>query len=575
MIRLISILIKLTQYWRWLGASIGMLVVVGLIVALKPTPQQPSDYRYMLSSLEQQLSTTEGLLSIRTFYLPNQGVVLYSIGQAELAEQFRDPTWVETQLRQSSTVLAGFPQNQALTWIYETPNAPIQQITLEVPLNYIDNSAYYVYSQQTIASSIATPVTPVDGLSPSPQPTQATPTVMSAITPTILATPIEGAITTTQPILDQTDRPWSLDPTQWNSLAGEWTYAPNYARQQNIDGYDYISFLQAQSLRDYRVEVRLRITDGAMGGGIVYHMPANTQRNGGQVVDLLHDDNFVRFGRYDELGNYQYQGGVQPEKPINDREWHNLALEQRGNQSTVIVDDQVIGTIQNQSNQGAVGLVTSQANVEFADFQIIPLNLNGEVSSIPTPTSADFVLPSGEFIPQPSTSLLMNFDSNEQLDWYELNGDWQVIDGEYHQLIESNLDLGSISPFYSGNYTATVQIRAVTGFLNGGFYFHMPNPDRKLNASVVTFTNDAQQLEWGYFDQNGNFNYNGVANLALDRQKEWHELKLRVIENQATVSVDGQIVAQSIPLSSTIGYVGLLSSGGHLAYDNLKFEAAP
>jgi hypothetical protein len=293
--------------------------------------------------------------------------------------------------------------------------------------------------------------------------------------------------------------------------------------------------------------------EGSLGAGLIYNAPALDNRRGAQLVDLVEDGSFLRWGYYDEDGDYSYQGGLQIDPPVADGEWHTLRLVTRRNVSTIYLDGQELASVENQNEGGHVGLLTSQARVEFDD---ITLTTNpGEE------TPALLALPLAQFED--------TFNDGEADGWQVISGDWQVIEGEYRQLNPAESGQASVSPFQGETYTAQAKIRYLDGAMEGGFTYNMAQPDTLSRSQIVGYTADGQAVQWGYIDDAGNFIVDGQVEVADGRDGQWHSLQLTVEPTRALVSLDGQIVADNLPLTFEGGYVGLYTSQGSLAFDDI------
>jgi hypothetical protein len=108
--------------------------------------------------------------------------------------------------------------------------------------------------------------------------------------------------------------------------------------------------------------------------------------------------------------------------------------------------------------------------------------------------------------------------------------------------------------------------------MGAGFYFNMETRQAKTRSQMVNFVEAGQAIQWGHFDEGGNFVFDGLAEVPDASDGEWHLLRLDVRPAGATVTLDGQIVASDIPLSYTGGFVGLMVNTSHIAFDDVRIE---
>ncbi|NCC34814.1 MAG: DUF1080 domain-containing protein, partial [Chloroflexia bacterium] len=365
------------------------------------------------------------------------------------------------------------------------------------------------------------------------------------------------------PLLTSTFEDEGQTETLWRSLAGDWVMANGVYAQRNADGYDFLSLLDLPPQAHYSIETQLRLDSGTMGGGIIYNAPNLTSRNGAQLVDLDQSGAFLRWGHYEADGTYRYDGGTALDPDIGDGQWHTLRVVTHGATSTVWVDGREIAQISNLSVAGHVGLSTSQAQVSFDDVAVLALP---EGVTLPPPAASSQVRTS-------MTSLIDDFDDGDAKGWQVLNGTWQNLEGTYRQTSTSGADLSSVSLFQGDRYTATVQLQRLDGTMGGGLLFNMARRDSKSRSQIVNYTQDGKVLQWGHFDEGGNFVFEGSAEVPDGSDDAWHTLSLSVDDGKVTIILDEEIVATDVELTYTSGYVGLLASNSSVAFDDVAFVA--
>jgi hypothetical protein len=172
-------------------------------------------------------------------------------------------------------------------------------------------------------------------------------------------------------------------------------------------------------------------------------------------------------------------------------------------------------------------------------------------------------------VPSNGSNVLTDFDGGDAAEWSPFAGSWEVIDGAYHQTDEQGFDLGSSLGFSGDDYSLTANVRYLAGDMGAGFYFNMTNPDSKNSSQMLNFTDGGETLQWGHFNEAGEFIFNDNTPVPNVADGEWHTLQLIVKQDVATIILNSEIVAEGIPLTYTSGYVGLLTSTSHVAFDDI------
>jgi hypothetical protein len=299
-----------------------------------------------------------------------------------------------------------------------------------------------------------------------------------------------------------------------------------------------------------------------MGGGFIYNSPKKDTRAGAQVVDFDGKGSFLRWGSYSDKGTYVYGGGAKIDPPISDGQWHTLQLTTHGNTSVVALDGRKIGQISNISTSGYFGLITSKTKVDFDNISVVVLPEAGAASA-PQPSATPAAL----------TSFGDDFADGDTKGWQVLSGTWQNIDGTYQQTSGSGSDLGSVSPFHGDYFSATVRLKWLDGDMGAGLYFDLAERDKKNRSQMINYTQRGKVLQWGHFDEGGNFVFEGSAPVPDGSDGKWHVLNLRVKAGKATFVLDSTEIARDVSLTYTSGFVGLLASNSKVAFDDVAFVA--
>ncbi len=550
-----------------IGLFVGMLAIGGLLALrlLRPSvPLQILPGQAVANALVRSMAGSGEVQFVSGAYVPGEQLLLYTrLPESDLG---RIRSWAVVQLEPFADELARLPDQEDLTWMIDYGPDPALQELLVVPLQRVREPAFYRYisgapSLPTSVAVVPTAAAAAPLVVPVPVSTAAPVATAGSVAPTIsVAVPsVEsgrpGEVTS---LLSTGFEGEGSAASLWRPLSGDWSMVDGIYLQRDPNGYDYTTLLDLPPLAHSSIDARLRLVEGAMGGGIVYNAPDLTARNGAQLVDLDRSGAFLRWGHYNEDGTYIYGGGVALDPPLNDEQWHTLRIVTHAAESTVWVDGREIARISNDSTEGYVGLSTSQAQVEFDDVVVLALP---EGIDLPLSTSVPMTVTGG---------LSDDFEDGDSKGWQVLSGAWQSRDGAYLQTSTSGADLSSISLFQGANFTATVRLQWLDGTLGAGVIYNMARRDANARSQIVNYTEDGTLLQWGHFDEGGNFVFEGSAEVPDGSDGEWHSLELRVADGLADFLLDGELVAEQVELTYSSGYLGLLASNGSVAFDDVQ-----
>ncbi len=499
---------------------------------------------------------SEGVQFVSGAYLPGDRMLLYA--RTAEADRARVRNWAALQLEPFAERLAAMSASEQLTWVIDFGPPPGEQEAITLPLRRAADLAYYRYvsSAPGLLGAAAAPDQPqTSAAPPAPQATAA------PDQPQATAAPAVGTPSGT-PLLNTAFDEASGAPSAWLPLSGVWAVKGGIYNQGDNTGYDFISMLNVAPQTHYMFEAKLRLGEGEMGGGFVYNVPDTKARTGAQIVDFDLKGSFLRWGRYDDKGAYVYEGGVKLDAPISDGGWHNLRLVTHGAASMITLDGRQFGPIKNTSASGHVGLIASKTKVDFDNVALTALPETGGVP-LPQPTAA----------PAPATSFRDDFADGNAQGWQVLSGTWQIVEGAYQQTDLNGSDLGSVTPFTSDSFTMTVRLKRIAGDIGAGLYFNMDKRDSKARSQMINYTQVGKAIQWGHFDDGGNFVFEGSAPVPDGNDGAWHTIGVRVKAGAAAFSLDGKEIATAVKLAYAGGYVGLLSSHSRVAFDDVTISA--
>ena len=133
--------------------------------------------------------------------------------------------------------------------------------------------------------------------------------------------------------------------------------------------------------------------------------------------------------------------------------------------------------------------------------------------------------------------------------WVPFAGNWKIGGGELVQTETDQLEAGI---GYEGsafeNYVLQATFRHLEG-TGGGLLFNLPSPYQVNGGHMVRFSDQTDSIFWGYYDESGNFERQGFADIpeigAADQQ-------LRVYSDDSLGSYDiylgEDLLARGIPL---------------------------
>jgi hypothetical protein len=161
----------------------------------------------------------------------------------------------------------------------------------------------------------------------------------------------------------------------------------------------------------------------------------------------------------------------------------------------------------------------------------------------------------------------------------DIFGDIETISGEWvregtklSQLNSATYDFSISTGVYAGVYTLETAITLPEDpdllDAGGGILFHMPERDSRNGAHMVRLAGQ-DELIWGYYDQNGAFVGQGRADLETAEQGT-RALQVVADDEVYRIKVDGQDIAQDVPLKQQEGWIGLVSYRGPVAFDNIS-----
>ncbi len=167
------------------------------------------------------------------------------------------------------------------------------------------------------------------------------------------------------------------------------------------------------------------------------------------------------------------------------------------------------------------------------------------------------------------SSLAVNGQAAFDGNWIPFSGDWQVEAGSLSQLNPNGYDFGigyEDGAFQS--FVLQVSLAHLAG-RGGGALFNMPTPYQLNGAHMVRYSDKADAIFWGYYDDDLRFVGQGHAKLSAPGQAS-HTFKIISAEAMYDIYLDDQPVVHDVPLNRNNGYIGLITSRSSVLYDRVE-----
>lgn len=371
----------------------------------------------------------------------------------------------------------------------------------------------------------------------------------------------------------------------WVPFSGDWEIVDGYLAQRDPTGFDYGISYESDAFQSYILQVALTHQEG-IGAGVLFNMPTPYQTNGAHMVRYAESGNGVFWGYYDALGNFTGQGHAV--MPTSAGTTHTLKIVSGEAAFAIFVDNQqVAANVPLMLNSGYIGLITSRSAAAYGMVDVsglqndlwaagddAPSALNPAPMSGTTPQvgvdSADWGAPlwananffEAGFHPEAAKS-----------NWVPINGHWRI---KENTLVQTDIGGYDFGIGYSGeifqNYRYAVPLMHIGG-TGAGLLFNMPDPGSLAWASTVRYSDTADMLMWGYYDETGKFKGQGSADVAAPGT-ERHIISVLSKENTYDVLLDGETVGQDIPLARKRGYIGLVTSRSSARFGPLRVSGS-
>lgn len=386
---------------------------------------------------------------------------------------------------------------------------------------------------------------------------------------------------------------------RWFIQGGEWVIRDE-ALMQAADGVELGQIFIPQWLEEaqvYRLTIQIEMSDSTQAAGISF----NAQYP--QIYSLQHRVLVTRNGdRFEVVAGYMdaLEGFIpQVKVPLSSNAQRSQSLQTF--RLDLLVDENVYHVrVDGQTviykrplfyHGGLVGIVAVDGPSTFDNITLVAVEkVSVDPISTPAVDSDDEARAVAEHTPEapelpmaasPSTisdsrgsysSLGVNGQTAFDGSWIPFSGDWQVEAGSIIQLNPNGYDLGigyEDGAFQS--FVLEVSLAHLQG-RGGGVLFNMPTPYQLNGAHMVRYSDRADAIFWGYYDDDLTFIGQGYAKLSAPRQTS-HTFRVVSTETMYNIYLDDQLVVRDVPLHRNSGYIGLITSQSSVVYDWVEVSA--
>ncbi len=377
---------------------------------------------------------------------------------------------------------------------------------------------------------------------PSPATTTPEATTVSATTPIAAdnQTAVSGGTSPYHGVFDG-----KLSDAGWKVLNGDWKFQDGNFVQTKVDGFDFSTIYTKSAFQNFSIQVGLTHKEGS-GAGLLFNMPYTDKLSGASMVRYSDKrDNAIIWGYFDETGVYKNQGYADVPHAGTDR--HTIRVISGDSSYSIYVDEKLIvqavpyGTGQ---NSGYIGLLTSRTSAVYDEVAVDGV---GAIFKGTYTTLDGFT------------------------DQRVVSGKWEITNSKAIQSVTDPADYIWNTGVQASQYTVTAKVTLPNTAASGaGFIIHMSERGTKKNAYVIRLKDEGKSIWWGSTNADGKFNGQGSA--AVNATGKTFILKITVNLDAMTVFVNDTQIVADIKLPAQDGWVGLLSYGGPVTFEDVTLE---
>ncbi|MBK8051579.1 MAG: hypothetical protein IPK16_33515 [Anaerolineales bacterium] len=357
---------------------------------------------------------------------------------------------------------------------------------------------------------------------------------------------------------------------QWFKFDGEWKVSEGGLIQANPDAQKagiYLPLWLDQG-QPYQAQARLVLENSSTPAGMSFNAQYPSVQQKRHFVEIAAVDGKwqVNCG-YTQGSESKSQAVVPLELPVDQPLDARLRVDVGKESYSVALDDKVlVRDVPLQYQGGLVGLNATGAPVRFDDLAVTGL---GEAA----PAKPQVDPQQAQTLPD-KAGVLYTSDFTGDIaasGWVPMSGDWVFRDGALVQQQPNEFDrnISYNQPFESYRMTVKFRINQGTG---AGLLFNMPDPTSKKGAHMVRYADDGSGVFWGYFDKDGAFTGQGFKGASAPGTDS-HVLEVISGVDTYAILLDGQQLADQVPLVSQRGYPGLTTSESVASFQQVKISS--
>lgn len=339
--------------------------------------------------------------------------------------------------------------------------------------------------------------------------------------------------------------------SNWLPISGVWDFRSGAVVQTVAEGFDLLMIRQDAVSESYQLTVQLRHESG-IGGGVFFNLPRADGLSGGHLVRYFADGPTLVWGYFEPETGFVGQSFTPVDDPAMELQMLSVVVDDGA--YTIYLNEQLVGEPAPIVSVGDyVGLTSSQSVVAFELVEVVAIDTQ-PVASEPVVT-------------QPAVT--------DSLELNTINGQWITENGVIQQLDQASTDFIAGTGVLAETFTISVDILLPTASdvpdSGAGVVLHMSGREDRAGGSMVRFANGGTEIFWGAYDDAGVFQGFGSAPLQLESGVA-HNLRVTVRTGVYDIYVNGDLLAQDVPMTTTQGWVALLSFRGPTEFSNVQLS---
>ncbi len=337
-----------------------------------------------------------------------------------------------------------------------------------------------------------------------------------------------------------------LSDQNWFAVNGQWKFQNGSMVQSQTNGFDLTAIYTKTKYKNYSFQVGLTHQQGS-GGGLLFNLQKPDGLSGASMVRYSDKrDNALIWGYFDDNGVYKNLGYAEVNHAGTDH--HTLRVTSGDSSFSVYLDDRLIvqsvpfGTRQ---NNGYIGLLTSVSSVIYDEVTVdgVGAAFKGNFTSLDGFTDQRVV-----------------------------SGKWTITNNKITQTVPDAADYVWNTGVQASQYSVSAKITLPKGSTTSGagFILNMPERGSKNNSFIARLIKGGQGFWWGVTDDAGKFK--GQGSINIDNSTNPVVLKIVIDTGQMSIFINDAQIASNIKMSGVDGWIGLVSYGGPVIFEDVKLD---